>query len=247
MEGTNPVNKKLVAALSGGAALVLALTGCSDDSNKKLNDWAKTFCDPAQAQFKQIQDANGAMQTADDGSTDSKKVQQTDSAAFQKISSAYSSLAKSLERPGRRRPNRASRPSRTPSRSSTHCPRATRTSRSRSTNSTPRTSSSSRTVAISPAASTNSTSRARQPSRTWRPATSARRWPPRRAARTRPRPAPRLPRSPRSRNGRSVRTRGESPRRTRTATAPYGPATRPRRVWRRAVADCRWQGRQWWV
>ncbi|MGW7022594.1 small secreted protein [Streptomyces decoyicus] len=94
------MNKKLVAALSGGAALVLALTGCSDDSNKKLNDWAKTFCDPAQAQFKQIQDANGAMQTADDGSTDSKKVQQTDSAAFQKISSAYSSLAKSLEKAG---------------------------------------------------------------------------------------------------------------------------------------------------
>lgn len=100
MEGTNPVNKKLVAALSGGAALVLALTGCSDDSSKKLNDWAKSFCDPAQAHFKQIQDANGAMQTADNGSTDSKKVQQTDSAAFQKISQAYASLAKSLEKAG---------------------------------------------------------------------------------------------------------------------------------------------------
>ncbi|MFH8571702.1 small secreted protein [Streptomyces sp. NPDC017993] len=94
------MNKKLVAALSGGAALVLALTGCSDDSNKELDDWAKSFCDPAQAQFKQIQDANGAMQTADDGNTDSKKVQQTDSAAFQKISDAYASLAKSLEKAG---------------------------------------------------------------------------------------------------------------------------------------------------
>ncbi|TJZ42836.1 small secreted protein [Streptomyces piniterrae] len=93
------MNKKLVAALSGGAALLLALTGCSDE-NKELNDWAKKFCDPAQAQFKQIQDANAAMQTADDGSTDSKKVQQTDSAAFQKISHAYASLAKSLDTAG---------------------------------------------------------------------------------------------------------------------------------------------------
>ncbi len=100
MEGTDPVNKKLVAALSGGAALMLALTGCSDDSSKKLDDWAKTFCDPAQAQFKKIQDANAAMQTADEGTTDSKKVQQTDSAAFQKISDAYKSLASSLNKAG---------------------------------------------------------------------------------------------------------------------------------------------------
>lgn len=100
MEGTDPVNKKLVAALSGGAALMLALTGCSDDSSKKLDEWAKKFCDPAQAQFKKIQDANAAMQTADDGNTDSKKVQQTDSAAFQKISDAYKSLAASLDKAG---------------------------------------------------------------------------------------------------------------------------------------------------
>ncbi|UQA94028.1 small secreted protein [Streptomyces halobius] len=93
------MNKKLVAALSGGAALLLALTGCGDD-NKELNDWAKRFCDPAQAQFKKIQDANAAMQTADDGSADSKKVQQTDAAAFQKISDAYASLAKSLDKAG---------------------------------------------------------------------------------------------------------------------------------------------------
>ena len=29
MEGTNPVNKKLAAALSGGAVLVVALSGCT--------------------------------------------------------------------------------------------------------------------------------------------------------------------------------------------------------------------------
>lgn len=100
MEGTNPVNKKLVAALSGGAAVLLALTGCSSDNTDKLDNWAKSFCDPAQVPFKQIQDANAAMQTADSGTTDSKKVQQTDSAAFQKISDAYAQLAKSLDKAG---------------------------------------------------------------------------------------------------------------------------------------------------
>ncbi|GCD35996.1 hypothetical protein OEIGOIKO_03748 [Streptomyces chrestomyceticus JCM 4735] len=100
MEGTNPVKKKLVAALSGGAALMLALTGCSDDGDNKLDAWAKKFCDPAQAQFKKIQDANTSMQTADSGGTDSKKVQEADSKAFQQISDAYASLAKSLDQAG---------------------------------------------------------------------------------------------------------------------------------------------------
>ncbi|MFF4605901.1 small secreted protein [Streptomyces sp. NPDC001339] len=94
------MNKKLVAALSGGAALLLALTGCGEDEGKKLDDWAKSFCDPAQTQFKKIQDANAAMQTADSGNTDSKKVQETDSAAFQKISDAYAALAKNLDKAG---------------------------------------------------------------------------------------------------------------------------------------------------
>ncbi|CAM5423315.1 hypothetical protein STENM327S_04854 [Streptomyces tendae] len=49
MEGTNPVNKKLAAALSGGAVLVLALTGCSSsDDNEKLDSWAKDVCEGVQ-------------------------------------------------------------------------------------------------------------------------------------------------------------------------------------------------------
>src|SRR4051794_21520622 len=52
MEGTNPVNKKLAAALSGGAVLVLALSGCTDESNDKLNNWAKSVCDAVQPQAK---------------------------------------------------------------------------------------------------------------------------------------------------------------------------------------------------
>ncbi|MET9291641.1 small secreted protein [Streptomyces sp. NPDC003077] len=95
------MNKKLVAALSGGAALMLALTGCSDDDQgKKNDDWAKKFCDPAQAQFKRIQDANAAMQSADAGNMESKKVQQTDSQAFGQISGAYAELAKALDQAG---------------------------------------------------------------------------------------------------------------------------------------------------
>lgn len=95
------MNKKLVAALSGGAALVLALTGCGgdDEGNKKLDDWAKKVCDQMQPQVKKIQDANhsiAGVQTEED----SKKVQQTDSAAFQANADAYKALATSVENAG---------------------------------------------------------------------------------------------------------------------------------------------------
>ncbi|MEV6547394.1 small secreted protein [Streptomyces sp. NPDC051597] len=95
------MNKKLAAALSGGAVLVLALSGCSsDDSDKKVNDWAKTFCDQAQPQIKKITDANASIekQTADESKP--ADVQKTDSAAFQQISDAYKSLADSLDKAG---------------------------------------------------------------------------------------------------------------------------------------------------
>ncbi|WP_030677889.1 hypothetical protein [Streptomyces sp. NRRL B-1347] len=102
MEGTNPVNKKLAAALSGGAVLVLALSGCSDDDgNKKLDDWAKKVCDTAvQAQSKKIADANAAIkkQTADNSSPE--EVKKTDSQAFQDISDAYSERSAALKKAG---------------------------------------------------------------------------------------------------------------------------------------------------
>ncbi|GDY54788.1 small secreted protein [Streptomyces sp. 5-10] len=100
MEGTNPVNKKLVAALSGGAALVLALTGCGGgDEDKKVNDWAKSVCDEVQPQLTKIQGANTAIQGAAD-EQDSKKLQQTDSKAFQEISESYGALAKAVNKAG---------------------------------------------------------------------------------------------------------------------------------------------------
>lgn len=96
------MNKKLVAALSGGAALVLALTGCGGDDSgnkKKLDDWAKQVCDQMQPQVKKITDANASIATVLN-EQDSKKIQQTDSAAFQANVDAYKALATSVQNAG---------------------------------------------------------------------------------------------------------------------------------------------------
>ncbi|GHF28759.1 MULTISPECIES: small secreted protein [Streptomyces] len=95
------MNKKLAAALSGGAALVLALTGCSSDNggNKKLDDWAKNACGGMGPQVKKIQDANTAIGSVA-GETEPKKVQQTDSTAFQTNVDAYKSLANAVQSAG---------------------------------------------------------------------------------------------------------------------------------------------------
>ncbi|GAA2606093.1 hypothetical protein GCM10009863_19490 [Streptomyces axinellae] len=100
MEGTDPVNKKLAAALSGGAALVLALTGCSDDSGKKTDDWAKKVCDEVKPQVTKIQQANSSIDQASEQKQSSEEVKKTDSAAFQKISGAYKSLAGAVDGAG---------------------------------------------------------------------------------------------------------------------------------------------------
>ncbi len=98
MEGTNPVNKKLVAALSGGAVLVLALSGCSDDGGE-VDAYAKKVCDDVQPQLKKITQANQAIK---DSAADDKpqNVKKTDSAAFQQISDAYAALSDSVEKAG---------------------------------------------------------------------------------------------------------------------------------------------------
>ncbi|MEU3352347.1 small secreted protein [Streptomyces sp. NPDC037389] len=96
------MNKKLVAALSGGAALVLTLTGCGGDDSgnkKKLDDWAKQVCDQMQPQVKKITDANASIATVQN-EQDSKKIQQTDSAAFQANVDAYKALATSVQNAG---------------------------------------------------------------------------------------------------------------------------------------------------
>ncbi|KNB52120.1 hypothetical protein [Streptomyces caatingaensis] len=96
------MNKKLVTALSGGAALVLALTGCGgggEDNGKKRDTWAKNLCDQLQPQVKKTKDAF-ASTVAVQGEEDSKKVQRTDSTAFETISAGYKSLASTVQNAG---------------------------------------------------------------------------------------------------------------------------------------------------
>jgi len=101
MEGTNPVNKKLAAALSGGAVLVLALSGCtSDDGNDKLDAWAKQVCDAVQPQAKKIEAANAAIQKQTSDNSTPAEVQKTDAQAFQDMSDAYKAIGAAVQKAG---------------------------------------------------------------------------------------------------------------------------------------------------
>ncbi|MFI8824529.1 small secreted protein [Streptomyces sp. NPDC053431] len=93
------MNKKLAAALSGGAVLMLVLSGCSDDKSDKVNDWAKTFCDQAQPQIQKRANANQLIIST---AADSKPatIKAADSKAFQDIAAADRALAKAVESAG---------------------------------------------------------------------------------------------------------------------------------------------------
>ncbi|MFE1250866.1 small secreted protein [Streptomyces sp. NPDC058735] len=101
MEGTKPVNKKLAAALSGGAVLVLALSGCGgDDDNEKLDSWAKQVCDAVQPQAKKIESANAAIQKVTSDNSTPEDVQKTDAKAFQDMSDAYKAIGGAVTKAG---------------------------------------------------------------------------------------------------------------------------------------------------
>ncbi|MBC9725066.1 small secreted protein [Streptomyces sp. TRM68367] len=100
MEGTNPVNKKLAAALSGGAVLVLALSGCGGDENEKLNSWAKQVCDAVQPQAKKIEAANAAIQSESAEDSKAEAVQKADSRAFQDMADAYNAIGAAVQKAG---------------------------------------------------------------------------------------------------------------------------------------------------
>ncbi|MFE7979919.1 small secreted protein [Streptomyces shenzhenensis] len=101
MEGTDPVNKKLAAALSGGAVLALALTGCSgDNTNEKLDAWAKQVCDAVQPQAKKIAAANTAIQKQTSDNSAPADVQKTDAQAFQDMSDAYKAIGAAVSSAG---------------------------------------------------------------------------------------------------------------------------------------------------
>ncbi|MHB9860051.1 small secreted protein [Streptomyces sp. YIM S03343] len=108
MEGTDPVNKKLAAALSGGAVLVMALTGCSSSGgggtkdNKELDAWAKKVCDAVPAQDAKIKAANASIaEAASNTSNAPETIQKTDSQAFQDMSDGYKALATAISGAGR--------------------------------------------------------------------------------------------------------------------------------------------------
>ncbi|ANJ08702.1 small secreted protein [Streptomyces parvulus] len=101
MEGTKPVNKKLAVALSGGAVLALALTGCGgSDDNEKLNSWAKDVCEGVQPQAKKIEAANAAIQKETADNSTPAEVQKTDAKAFQDMSDAYKAMGATVQKAG---------------------------------------------------------------------------------------------------------------------------------------------------
>ncbi|MFF8959166.1 small secreted protein [Streptomyces sp. NPDC014894] len=87
------MNKKLAVALSGGAVLVLALSGCSSDEDKfTVDDWAKKYCDAAKPQIKKEADAEQLIRaTASDGKPGD--IRTADSKAFQDLSDVYKGYA----------------------------------------------------------------------------------------------------------------------------------------------------------
>ncbi|MDO0935242.1 small secreted protein [Streptomyces sp. DG2A-72] len=100
MEGTKPVNKKLAAALSGGAVLVLALSACSgDESNEELDAWAKKICNTATAPNAKIAAADAAINKV---ATDSEpeELQKVDSKSFGDLADGFKERATHLQDAG---------------------------------------------------------------------------------------------------------------------------------------------------
>ncbi|MER6517200.1 small secreted protein [Streptomyces sp. NPDC001553] len=92
------MNKKFAAAVSGGAVLMLVLSGCGgeDDGQKKTDAWAKKVCDAWGPQLKKIESSNVDIKRVATESSKPEEVQQTDSAAFQVMSEAYKSMGTAL-------------------------------------------------------------------------------------------------------------------------------------------------------
>ncbi|MGW6687463.1 small secreted protein [Streptomyces sp. NPDC054961] len=95
------MNKKLAAAVSGGAVLMLVLSGCGgDDGDKKTDAWAKKVCDSWQPELKKIEQANTDIKRVATESSKPEEVQSTDSAAFGTMSEAYKSMGAALQGAG---------------------------------------------------------------------------------------------------------------------------------------------------
>ncbi|MFG2354749.1 small secreted protein [Streptomyces sp. NPDC048521] len=95
------MNKKLAAALSGGAVLVVALSGCTSSGDKgpdpKLVAWAKKVCDAVPAQDAKIRSANASIAAiATNSNLPPKSAQKTYAQAFQDLADGYKGLADAL-------------------------------------------------------------------------------------------------------------------------------------------------------
>ncbi|MFD3327023.1 small secreted protein [Streptomyces sp. NPDC058701] len=95
------MNKKLAAAFSGGAVLMLVLSGCGgDDGDKKADAWAKKVCDQWQPELKKIETANAEIKRVATESSKPDEVQKTDSAAFATMSESYKTMGTALQQAG---------------------------------------------------------------------------------------------------------------------------------------------------
>ncbi|MFD7628741.1 small secreted protein [Streptomyces sp. NPDC059851] len=95
------MNKKFASAVSGGAVLVLVLSGCGgDDGSEKANAWAKKVCDKWQPELKKIETANADMKRVSGTTSKPDEVQKTDSAAFQVQSDAYKAMSAAVSSAG---------------------------------------------------------------------------------------------------------------------------------------------------
>lgn len=93
------MNKKLAAALSGGAALLLTLTGCGDDT-AKINAWAHRVCSHVKPQVQKIRSANSSITQVSQSEKAPEDVKKADAEAFRNISEAYDSLADAIDKAG---------------------------------------------------------------------------------------------------------------------------------------------------
>jgi hypothetical protein len=85
-----------MVTLSGGAALLMAVSGCGDN---KVNDYANKVCGNLQPHLKKITDANKSItSTAADGKPED--IKKADSAAFQQISAAYAAISEAVQKSG---------------------------------------------------------------------------------------------------------------------------------------------------
>ncbi|MEV6583482.1 small secreted protein [Streptomyces sp. NPDC051582] len=95
------MNKKFAAAVSGGAVLMLVLSGCGgDDGDEKANAWAKKVCDKWQPELKKIETANADIKRVATESSKPEEVQTTDSAAFGTMSASYQAMGTALQGAG---------------------------------------------------------------------------------------------------------------------------------------------------